>query len=48
MSSKSARYRAKLKAKKVKERCRKSGLMKVRKNGGRMKRVKRHQIVKVH
>ena len=39
--SKSARYRAKLKAKKSKERCRKRGLMKVRTAGKRMKRIKR-------
>ena len=38
---KTARYRAKLKAKKSKERLRKKGLMKVRKNGGRIKRIKR-------
>ena len=38
---KTARYRAKLKAKKSKERLRKKGLLKVRKNGGRIKRVKR-------
>ena len=37
-SGKSARYRAKLKAKKSKERARKAGFMTVRKNGGRMKR----------
>jgi hypothetical protein len=41
MASKSARHRAKLKAKHRKERARKAGLYKVRKAGGRMKRVKR-------
>lgn len=46
-SGKSARYRAKLKAKKRKERLRKSGLLKVRKAGGRMKRVKPHVNVKM-
>ena len=40
-SNKSARHRAKLKAKHTKERCRKAGLLKVRKAGGRMKRIKR-------
>lgn len=35
------RYRAKLKAKKTKERARKTGKMKVRKPGGHMKRIKR-------
>ncbi|MFT5584670.1 MAG: hypothetical protein ACI9VR_002255 [Cognaticolwellia sp.] len=35
----SARHRAKLKAKKRKERMRKTGLLKVRKAGGRMKAV---------
>lgn len=39
--SKSARYRAKLKAKKSKERARKRGWMKVRKAGKRLKRIKR-------
>jgi hypothetical protein len=39
-SGKSARYRAKLKAKKSKERARKAGFMAVRKAGGRMKRIK--------
>ena len=39
--NKSARYRAKLKAKKSKERLRKRGLLKVRKSGGRIKRIKR-------
>ncbi len=34
-----ARYRAKLKAKKQKERARKAGLMKVKRPGGRLKRV---------
>lgn len=47
-SGKSARYRAKLKAKKRKERCRKAGLLKVRKNGGRMRRVKPHANVKMN
>lgn len=41
MANKSARYRAKLKAKKSKERARKKGWMKVRKPGQRMKRIKR-------
>ena len=41
MASKSSRYRAKLKAKKTKERARKRGLLKVRTPGGRMKRIKR-------
>ena len=36
-----SRYRAKLKAKKTKERARKTGKLKVRKPGGRMKRIKR-------
>lgn len=40
-SNKSARLRAKLKAKSRKERARKAGLLKVRKAGGRMKRIKR-------
>jgi hypothetical protein len=40
-SSKSARHRAKLKAKHTKQRARKSGLMAKRVSGGRMKRVKR-------
>ncbi|MEL6341809.1 MAG: hypothetical protein AAFV53_01665 [Myxococcota bacterium] len=40
-SKKSARYRAKLKAKHRKMRNRVSGKMKVRKPGGRMKRIKR-------
>ncbi|MCB9797587.1 MAG: hypothetical protein H6741_33275 [Alphaproteobacteria bacterium] len=35
--NRTARYRAKLKSKKRKERLRKAGLMKVRKAGGRMK-----------
>ncbi|MEC8276911.1 MAG: hypothetical protein VXZ96_15985 [Myxococcota bacterium] len=39
--SASSRYRAKLKAKKSKERNRKCGRMAVRKPGSRMKRVKR-------
>jgi len=39
--AKSARYRAKLKAKKSKERCRKRGWMKVRTVGKHMKRIKR-------
>lgn len=34
-----ARYRAKLKAKKTKERARKAGLMRVKRPGGRLKRV---------
>ena len=38
---KTARYRAKLKAKKNKERLRKKGLLKVRTPGGKMKRIKR-------
>ena len=46
-SGKSARHRAKLKAKKRKERLRKTGLLKVRKAGGRMKRVRPHAIVKM-
>lgn len=37
----SSRYRAKLKAKKTKERARKTGKMKVRTPGKRMKRIKR-------
>jgi hypothetical protein len=41
-----ARYRARLKAKKSKERARKAGFMAVRKNGGRMKRIKPHALVK--
>lgn len=45
-SGKSARYRAKLKAKKCKERARKAGFMTVRKNGGRMKRINPGVIVK--
>ena len=44
--NKTARYRAKLKAKKQKERLRKSGLLKVRTPGGRMKRVKRRTRIK--
>jgi len=40
-ANKSARHRAKLKAKHRKERARKAGLYKVRKAGGRMKRIKR-------
>jgi hypothetical protein len=39
-SGKSARYRAKLKAKKLKERNRKAGLMKVKRPGGRLKFAK--------
>lgn len=39
--NKTARYRAKLKAKKSKERARKKGWMKVRSPGKRMKRIKR-------
>ena len=39
--NKTARYRAKLKAKKSKERARKKGWMKVRSAGKRMKRIKR-------
>ena len=39
--AKSARYRAKLKAKKSKERTRKRGWLKVRKAGKHMKRIKR-------
>ena len=39
--NKSARYRAKLKAKKRKERLRKRGLLKVRTPGARMKPIKR-------
>jgi hypothetical protein len=38
----SARHRAKLKAKKKKERNRKCGRMKVVKPGGKMKRIKRN------
>ena len=41
MSNKSARLRAKLKAKHRKVRLRKAGFMKVRKAGGRMKVVNR-------
>lgn len=41
MAGKSSRYRAKLKAKKTKERARKRGLLKVRTPGKRMKRIKR-------
>lgn len=41
MAKKTARYRAKLKAKKNKERMRKTGRLKVRKPGGRMKRFNR-------
>ena len=41
MASKTSRYRAKLKAKKSKERARKRGLLKVRTPGKRMKRSKR-------
>ena len=40
-SSKSARHRAKLKAKYRKQRLRAKGLLKVRKPGARMKRIKR-------
>ncbi len=40
-SNKSARLTAKLKAKKRKERLRKKGQLKVRRPGGRMKRVSR-------
>ncbi len=47
-SGKSARLRAKLKAKKRKERLRKSGLLRTRKAGGRMKRVSPHVIVKMN
>ncbi len=47
-SGKSARYRAKLKAKKFKERLRKSGLLRKRKAGGRMKRVRPHVQVKTN
>ncbi|MED5374006.1 MAG: hypothetical protein VX899_23515 [Myxococcota bacterium] len=39
--SASARHRAKLKAKKRKERMRKSGALRVRKPGGRMKKTNR-------
>lgn len=39
-SSKTARYRAGLKAKKNKERARKAGLMKVKRPGGRLKMMK--------
>jgi hypothetical protein len=45
-SSKSARHRAKLKAKSRKERLRKAGLLKKRKAGGRLKRVKRKATLK--
>lgn len=38
-SNKTARYRAKLKAKHLKERMRKSGWLRKKKAGGRMKRV---------
>lgn len=41
-SNKSARHRAKLKAKYKKQRLRAKGLLKVRKAGGRMKRIKRN------
>jgi len=41
MAGKTSRYRAKLKAKKTKERARKCGMMKVRTPGKRMKRIKR-------
>jgi hypothetical protein len=47
-SGKSARYRAKLKAKKRKERMRKAGVLKVRKAGGRMRRVKPHVSIKMN
>ena len=40
-SNKSARHRAKIKAKHRKQRLRSKGLLKVRKPGGRMKRIKR-------
>jgi len=40
-NKKSARHRAKLKAKHRKARLRVKGLLKVRKAGGRMKRIKR-------
>jgi hypothetical protein len=40
-SGKSARHRAKIKAKSKKERLRKAGALKVRRPGGRMKRIKR-------
>lgn len=42
MASKSSRHRAKLRAKFKKSRTRNAGFMKVRKNGGRMKTLKRH------
>lgn len=42
-SSKSARHRAKLKAKHKKQRLRKAGLMAKRKPGARMKRVRRKE-----
>lgn len=41
MAGKTSRLRAKLKAKKTKERFRKRGMMKVRVAGQRMKRIKR-------
>lgn len=47
-SGKSARHRAKLKAKKRKERVRKAGLLKKRRAGGRLKRVKPHVNVKMN
>ncbi len=40
-SNKTARLRAKLKAKSRKERARKAGMLKVRKPGARMKPIKR-------
>jgi hypothetical protein len=42
-SGKSARHRAKLKAKHLKQRLRKSGLMAKRKPGARMKRIRRKE-----
>ena len=42
-SKKSARYRAKLKAKHRKQRLRKGGLLAKRKAGGRLKRVRRKE-----
>lgn len=46
MSNKSARHRAKLKAKHRKVRLRKAGFLKVRKAGGRMKVVRRAALRK--
>ncbi len=40
MAGRSARYKAKLKAKKMKERARKGGYLKKRKPGGRMKKLR--------